>query len=175
MKELRLQKEREQKERLKLERTERRNKMKDFQEQDWMKTASVEDMLDTYDDFEDAEENQDEYFCAACSKVFKTEKQWLNHEQSKKHIKNVEFLRAQLLEEDEAIAQELGEVDDDFMTHRHDFGIRTEFGGKKTDDVAEGLYDEPIELSDVDIEVEVEIPKLKRRAKEKQEACISHA
>ncbi|CAG8608707.1 3608_t:CDS:2, partial [Diversispora eburnea] len=42
-----------------------------------------------------------EYFCVACNKTFKHEKQWNNHEKSKKHLKNVAILKEKMYEDAE--------------------------------------------------------------------------
>lgn len=47
--------------------------------------------------------------CAACSKRFKTEGQWVSHERSKKHKRAVQALRLRLLEE-EAMLGEMEEL-----------------------------------------------------------------
>ena len=41
--------------------------------------------------------------CVACEKVFKNEKSWESHQRSKKHIKAVELLRAELQQDDELV------------------------------------------------------------------------
>ncbi|KAJ3217286.1 DnaJ sub C member 21 [Dinochytrium kinnereticum] len=135
MKEARLQKDLDLKERQKAERQQRLRQMKEYEEQDWNKTStSVDDLIEQLpDEFEDAEENQDEFLCVACNKVFKTEKQWLNHEQSRKHIKNVEILRAQLLEEDEALAEEMENSDREFHETSSDLDERMESMTLNTD------------------------------------------
>jgi DnaJ homolog subfamily A member 5 len=48
------------------------------------------------DEHASSEEEFLEYECAACSKVFKSHKQYANHENSKKHKANVEALRYEL-------------------------------------------------------------------------------
>ena len=53
--------------------------------------------------------SEQELYCVVCSKKFKSEKQWKNHEQSKKHRDKVAELRDSLQDEDEA----LGINDDD--------------------------------------------------------------
>ncbi|XP_047329872.1 DNAJ protein JJJ1 homolog [Impatiens glandulifera] len=50
--------------------------------------------------------NAHELYCVACGKRFKSDKQWKNHEQSKKHKEKVAELR-------EAFSNEDGEMDDD--------------------------------------------------------------
>jgi DnaJ homolog subfamily A member 5 len=84
--------------------------MKTFVEQDWMRapTPSYElDELKINDSQEEIEENEeDEYeeedgfFCVGCNKAFKSEKAFINHEKSKKHKENIEFLKKQMKQED---------------------------------------------------------------------------
>ena len=67
-------------------------------EQEWQKTtiSGVEDL-----EWVLAEGNDDpEIFeCVACGKSFKSEAAWDSHERSKRHAKNVEALRRQMVEE----------------------------------------------------------------------------
>lgn len=93
--------------------------MADYHEQDWMRVdeeaieASLEgrtlgDSMNKNedqisDDIEEEEEEVvvlDEFYCAACEKSFKNQAQFLNHEASKKHQKNIKTLRRQLLREE---------------------------------------------------------------------------
>ncbi|KAJ3167716.1 hypothetical protein HDU88_002163 [Geranomyces variabilis] len=74
---------------------------------DW---AQVKD--DEHDVGHDEEELEDELFCIACNKAFRSENQFENHEQSRKHIRNVELLREQLLEDDEILGDD-NEDDED--------------------------------------------------------------
>eukprot|EP01135_Chromosphaera_perkinsii_P010271 Nk52_evm13s2085 gene=Nk52_evmTU13s2085 len=61
---------------------------------------------DCHDDEEEEEEPQmDGFFCAACNKVFKSDKSFANHEKSKKHIENVMILKAELEREEEEFQQ----------------------------------------------------------------------
>ncbi|KAG6411744.1 hypothetical protein SASPL_129828 [Salvia splendens] len=46
------------------------------------------------------EEKKNEFYCVACSKKFRSDKQWKNHEQSKKHKEKVTQLREAFHEED---------------------------------------------------------------------------
>ncbi|KAJ3118568.1 hypothetical protein HDU96_000520 [Phlyctochytrium bullatum] len=101
---LREQKEEQRREKDRREREERRLAAQQYQEQEWTK-VNVEEAFNE-DEFEDAVEDMDEYFCAACNKLFKSERQWKNHEKSKKHIKVVQSLRKQLLEEDDAFGMD---------------------------------------------------------------------
>lgn len=51
---------------------------------------------------EEEEEDEDNLYCVACNKVFKTPKTFKNHERSKKHKENVAGLKETLLDEEES-------------------------------------------------------------------------
>ncbi|KAK6118065.1 hypothetical protein DH2020_048192 [Rehmannia glutinosa] len=71
-------------------------KKRDKREPEWAKVEEVED-----DEAEDVmEEKRKEFYCVVCSKKFKSDKQWRNHEQSKKHKEKVAELREAFSEED---------------------------------------------------------------------------
>ncbi|XP_056638977.1 dnaJ homolog subfamily C member 21 isoform X1 [Diorhabda sublineata] len=55
----------------------------------------------------DDDEDLDNLYCIACSKLFKTPKAFENHESSKKHKENMEFLKSSMLEEE--ISQNISE------------------------------------------------------------------
>ncbi|KAJ3234482.1 hypothetical protein HDU78_005843 [Chytriomyces hyalinus] len=95
----RQQKEAELKEKRRIEKEQVLKKVEVFEVADWAKGPQVE-----YDDDEiDGDVELNEFYCAACSRLFKSDRQWRNHEVSKKHLKNVEILRRQLLEDDELL------------------------------------------------------------------------
>ncbi|GMQ10914.1 hypothetical protein CsSME_00053726 [Camellia sinensis var. sinensis] len=71
-------------ERLKMERA------RAYEEPDWVKVEEIEDDNDA---IEEDEKNKKELYCVVCGKKFKSEKQWKNHEQSKKHKEKVVELR----------------------------------------------------------------------------------
>lgn len=107
---------------------------KAFVEQDWMKvqgSAVVEDdWEESADEDEDQEEGEDvpgdgptveaegeldeepadDWYCAACDKLFGSQGAWDNHERSRKHLQNTKRLRKEMLAEDESMStsQELG-------------------------------------------------------------------
>ncbi|KAF9573532.1 hypothetical protein EC968_008401 [Mortierella alpina] len=94
-----------------------RAKAEKFQEQEWSRVQEDEE------DESGSEDNEDdfdqEYECIICDKFFKSERQWKNHERSKRHLKAVEDIRLEMLhEENELMAQSGGaspaqERDDD--------------------------------------------------------------
>lgn len=69
-----------------------------YQEPEWAKVEEVEVFEE---DEEEGEEERKEFYCAACGKKFKSDKQWKNHEQSKKHKEKVAQLRKYFMEEDD--------------------------------------------------------------------------
>lgn len=60
-------------------------------------------------DFEEIKEEEEvsEFYCVVCDKAYKSEKQFASHENSKRHIENVEILREEMLADEEAF--ELGD------------------------------------------------------------------
>ncbi|RLM99612.1 hypothetical protein C2845_PM06G29460 [Panicum miliaceum] len=81
-------------------------------EPDW---ARVEEEEGLYDDDEEEEmkaKRKEELYCVACNKKFKSDKQWKNHEQSKKHRDKIAELRMAFKEEESLKeAEEEGEGD----------------------------------------------------------------
>ncbi|KAG8881847.1 hypothetical protein FRB98_004092 [Tulasnella sp. 332] len=54
-----------------------------------------------------------EYDCVVCQKTFKSEQAWTNHEQSRKHLKEVQILKRQMRKENEALGLSEDLADDD--------------------------------------------------------------
>ncbi|KAL9438444.1 hypothetical protein AB3S75_024171 [Citrus x aurantiifolia] len=102
--------EKERKKRLEKERMER---AKSYEEPAW---ARIDDEGDNDVgneeglEEEEIEKKRSEFYCVLCGKKFKSEKQWTNHEQSKKHKEKVADLRESFVDEDEEMA-DLGELD----------------------------------------------------------------
>lgn len=72
----------------------------DYVEQDWQKVDTAPMHADL--DWAAAEgEDSEEWECVACRKSFRSEAAWDSHERSKKHMKEVERLRLEMLEQDE--------------------------------------------------------------------------
>lgn len=101
---------------------ERQKQAKEYQESEWSKLSNIENELKNIekslqaeygdhgssadhtegeDEMEEEVEDYDSLYCPACKKLFKSDKAFVNHENSKKHKDNVEILRQTLLEEDE--------------------------------------------------------------------------
>ncbi|CAH9143821.1 unnamed protein product [Cuscuta epithymum] len=87
-------------ERLKAERAKR------YKEPDWVQVDDTEkdEAADKTSDADNKEE-VNELYCIACGKRFKSEKQWINHEQSKKHKEKVSALR-EVLNDDDKVFEE---------------------------------------------------------------------
>ncbi|GAA0149501.1 chaperone [Lithospermum erythrorhizon] len=73
-----------------------------YEEPDWAKVEEEEESLD-FDESLEEEHKEEELYCVACGKKFKSEKQWKNHEQSKKHKEKVAELRKAFSDEDKTV------------------------------------------------------------------------
>ncbi|KAG8908328.1 hypothetical protein FRB99_007254 [Tulasnella sp. 403] len=90
-----------------------------FVEQAWQQTDSAR--LDEDDEWADpaalqnrGDDDEDaEYECVVCQKSFKSERAWTNHEQSRKHIKEVELLKRRMRKENQELGLDDGDVEDD--------------------------------------------------------------
>lgn len=71
-------------------------KARNYEEPEWAKVEEVDD----YEAEDVVEEKKDDLYCVVCSKKFKSDKQWKNHEQSKKHKEKVAEVREAFSEED---------------------------------------------------------------------------
>lgn len=101
---------------------ERQEAMKNYKESEWTKFSNIEKELEAIEanlaaEFGDSdvslcgesvsdveevmEEGVNSLYCIACNKVFRTERAFANHENSKKHKDSVEVLKASVVEEDE--------------------------------------------------------------------------
>ncbi|CAN1138005.1 DNAJ protein JJJ1 homolog [Linum perenne] len=91
--------ERERKKKLEREKMER---MMAYEEPEW---ARVNEGVGDFEE-ENVDEGKQELYCVACGKKFKSDKQWKNHEQSKKHKEKVAQLRESFKEEDDIEEEE---------------------------------------------------------------------
>ncbi|XP_060204961.1 DNAJ protein JJJ1 homolog [Lycium barbarum] len=100
--EMEKKKEEERKRKKELER-QKAERAKKYVEPEWTKVEELEDEEFEEDSDEDEKKKADvnELYCVACSKKFKSEKQWKNHEQSKKHKEKVAALREAFDDEDD--------------------------------------------------------------------------
>ncbi|XP_065878826.1 DNAJ protein JJJ1 homolog [Euphorbia lathyris] len=92
--------ERERKKKLERERMER---ARAYEEPEWARVdeQEVEEMEEFEEEEKDKKENGGkELYCVVCGKKFKSEKQWKNHEQSKKHKEKVAELKQSFVHEE---------------------------------------------------------------------------
>ncbi|CCM04694.1 uncharacterized protein FIBRA_06880 [Fibroporia radiculosa] len=75
----------------------------DFVEQDWQKTTLGNDEADIEWAAAEGTEDPEVWECVACGKSFRSEAAWDSHERSRKHMKAVEILKKQMLEDDEEL------------------------------------------------------------------------
>lgn len=76
-----------------------RAKAEQFQEQAWAKVQDDDEESGEGSD-NDEDEYDQEYECIICDKFFKSERQWKNHERSKRHLKAVEDIRLEMMHEE---------------------------------------------------------------------------
>ncbi|KAG9290064.1 hypothetical protein G9A89_010370 [Geosiphon pyriformis] len=83
--------------------------LSNYKEPEWAKVEIDQKQVDNDENEEDEDEENDgdeteEFFCVACNKNFKHDKQWKNHEKSKKHLRNVHILKKEMLYENDDIS-----------------------------------------------------------------------
>ncbi|KAJ4960570.1 hypothetical protein NE237_020480 [Protea cynaroides] len=84
-----------------------------YEEPEWAKIDEEEEVgKNVFDEPEEdkKQNNRKELYCVVCNKKFKSEKQWQNHEQSKKHRDKVAELRESFDTEDELESDDGGET-----------------------------------------------------------------
>lgn len=89
----------EQKARAQREKQDLQAKAADYQVPEWAQ-VDEQDML-TEEEEEDMEEEVNEFYCVVCDKGYRSEKQFTTHENSKRHLENVEILRQEMLADEE--------------------------------------------------------------------------
>ncbi|CAL0330597.1 unnamed protein product [Lupinus luteus] len=126
--------ERELKRRLEKEKKERAMK---YEEPDWAK-VNEDEVDDWVEELEEGEEKKEEkeFYCVLCGKKFKSEKQWKNHEQSKKHKEKVAEFRDSL---DGDIEEQ---VEEDLEVEVEGEGLESEMNGIEVNDVRSGDDDD---------------------------------
>lgn len=130
----RLQKEKEEMQKLKRQqlKEEKRAKALLYKEEEWCRLQ--QDQADNQGEEDECDEDQGSYawdttrrknqedkatsppeleelFCVVCNKRFRSEKQWQNHEKSKKHIAKADALKGTFEDEDEQVDQLLAHAD----------------------------------------------------------------
>ncbi|CAL9074745.1 unnamed protein product [Musa textilis] len=97
----------EEKARKKEEERKKMEKAKLFEEPEWTQSNEREDDFHELEDDDDhKKKGREEFYCVVCNKKFKSDKQWKNHEQSKKHKDKVAELRMAFKDEDEEFLEE---------------------------------------------------------------------
>nr|XP_023924690.1 DNAJ protein JJJ1 homolog [Quercus suber] len=132
--------ERERKKRLEKERIE---KAKAYVEPEWTRVDEEDlegdgkgmEVEEEEEEEEEEERKRKEFYCVVCGKKFKSDKQWKNHEQSKKHKEKVAEFRDSLGDEEEG-DQDIGEEEE-----------------RVVDEIGERIKDE-LEIGDKDREDE---------------------
>lgn len=138
-------------ERKKAEERKKKERAMSYQEPEWARVDEDELVFEEEDD-EEMREKKEELYCVACNKKFKSEKQWKNHEQSKKHKDKVAELRMAFKEEEEALKEaneEAGSEGEDDVGF--DFKPADESDESVWSDAAEELaeeLDEGLEVGD---------------------------
>ncbi|KAG9047348.1 hypothetical protein FS837_002509 [Tulasnella sp. UAMH 9824] len=87
-----------------------------FVEQAWQQTAAntaLESEWGTDEQWGVEGEEDEEIECVVCQKTFKSEKAWTNHEQSKKHLKEVDRLKWRLRKENQELGLSTEDQDDE--------------------------------------------------------------
>ncbi|XP_064477029.1 dnaJ homolog subfamily C member 21-like [Ornithodoros turicata] len=102
---------------------EKQKHLKEYKESEWCSMSKLEEDLkeieanlnsqfgdgiscsnaqaENSDEEQESDSEEDELYCVACDKSFKSVKAFINHENSRKHQENVEFLKQAMTEEDE--------------------------------------------------------------------------
>ncbi|KAL9071047.1 MAG: hypothetical protein Q9157_005601 [Trypethelium eluteriae] len=73
--------------------------------------ATARDPEDVEEESEEEEQDVEHFECVACRKTFKSEKQWVAHEKSKKHQKAIDSLRRKMKKENKSL-----NLDDDISS-----------------------------------------------------------
>ncbi|XP_073105239.1 DNAJ protein JJJ1 homolog isoform X2 [Elaeis guineensis] len=118
----------EEKARKKEEERKKMERARMYEEPEWAKIDEEEEKTAMRGGFDDLEEEDDkkkkkkegageELYCVVCNKKFKSDKQWKNHEQSKKHRDKVAELRMTFKEEDKVLEEEEEEAADEEGVH----------------------------------------------------------
>lgn len=181
------EKEAEQKNRKEAAKREKMLKMQQYVEQDWTRVEDdgEDGIVDGWDDEpirgreEDSgpvSQNEEYYYCVACGKNFKSEKQWKNHEKSKKHQEKLVELREVLLEDAEELegleggetssnCEDEGQADEVVREGEdRDGEIKSEISGRSN-----GFHNEMNCSFDSGDRTDKDLPKAGRERREKRE------
>ncbi|KAI9095051.1 hypothetical protein K1719_026515 [Acacia pycnantha] len=90
---------------------EKKERVMAYEEPEWAQVEEdEEDEADWFEEGSKKKNAENEFYCVLCSKKFKSEKQWKNHEQSKKHKEKVAEFRDSL-DDEEDVEVELEELE----------------------------------------------------------------
>lgn len=83
--------------RMQREKQELQAKVADYQTPEWAKVVEEDVFTDEEEEEEKEEEVINDFYCVVCEKAYRSEKQFETHENSKRHLENVEILRQEML------------------------------------------------------------------------------
>ncbi|RDI77463.1 Vacuolar transporter chaperone 4 [Venturia inaequalis] len=104
---------------------------------EWTKIQSSDEQDDSGE--EESEQEEEEYECVACRKTFKSEKQWLSHEKSKKHQKSIYALKKQMRKDNAAMGLDKEDEDggDSTPLDEEDYPLQDDEVGDEADPIPE--------------------------------------
>ncbi|KAF5477154.1 hypothetical protein F2P56_003826 [Juglans regia] len=125
-----VRKKEEERERKRALERERLEKLRDYVEPEWARAEEEgngeEGVEELHEEDEESKRREGkEFYCVVCGKKFKSEKQWKNHEQSKKHKEKVAEFRDSLADDEEGLEEdnleeELGKVEEERLEAEED-------------------------------------------------------
>ncbi|KAM0890775.1 hypothetical protein ACQ4PT_026858 [Festuca glaucescens] len=133
----------EEMERKKADERKKKERAMAYQDPEWARVDEDELVFEEEDD-EEMREKKEELYCVVCNKKFKSEKQWKNHEQSKKHKDKVAELRMAFKEEEEALKEDNEEAEGEGEEDDVGFDFKPAEESEESDwsDAAEELAEE---------------------------------
>ncbi|KAG2148999.1 DnaJ-domain-containing protein [Suillus bovinus] len=87
--------------------------VKPYVEQAWQRAGGIDHDADADLEWAAGEGNTEEWECVACGKTFRSEAAWDSHERSKKHMREIERLKREMWQEEEALGHGLEEGESD--------------------------------------------------------------
>ena len=123
----------------------RQKQLQEHKESEWSKFSNIESDLKhveaalaaefgeelTSDEEKDFDlQDSNALYCVACTKLFKTQKAFSNHENSKKHKDNVTVMKASLIDDDEEFQSSGNESEDDDSEEKDDLISKLPLGTK---------------------------------------------
>ncbi|KAI9262771.1 hypothetical protein BY458DRAFT_458726 [Sporodiniella umbellata] len=101
----------EQKAKQQRKRQEMQAKLDQYEEPEW---AKIEEEEEGETEVHEEATNEEEFYCVVCDRSYKSERQFISHEKSKKHLDNLEILKEEMLADEENFdfGRELKELDE---------------------------------------------------------------